>query len=229
MRWFFAALLFLGAATVSASGPARAAGPHEILITSTAFTPSPLTITLGEAVYWCNADTAAHSVVFEGGPDSGTLQADDCTENLTLTAAGTYSYHDGHSSLTGSIVVDAAPTTTTAAPTTTVASPATTAPPTATTRAVTSTTRRRVTTTAAFKKSATRQLTTTTLAEWVTTTSFLDTTTTEFTTTTVGSFAITETGAGDDSGRTLAVVLVGMAVLGGAGYLGYRYRYRFMR
>jgi plastocyanin len=227
MRWIVAALLLVGALAMGATA-SHAAEPHEILIESGGFDPQSLTITVGEAVYWCNADSAVHSVVFDEGedpPDSGPLNEDDCTEDLILDAPGTYSYHDGHSSLTGSIVVQSATTTTEGPTTTTVAAPTTVAP-TPTTARVTTTTRRRTTTTAAFKRSASRDLGTTTTSEATTTTLF-ETTTSEFTTTTFGAFVITES---TESGNgSAALVIAGLGILGGAGYLGYRYRYRFMR
>lgn len=61
-----------------------------------------------------------------------------------------------------------------------------------------------------------------------TTTFFLDTSTTEFTTTTFGAFAINESSDGGNGG-TIFGILLGLGVVGGAGYLGYRYRWRFMR
>jgi plastocyanin len=225
MRWFFAGLLVLGALFLVAD-PSRAADEAEILIEQSGFSPSTVTITLGDAVYWCNNDAAHHRVVFdaEGGPDSGDLAPDDCTNNLVLSEAKTYTYHEfNNAQMTGTIVVGAA-TTTTAAPTTTASTPGPTTP---TTVRATSTTRKKVTTTAAFKKSATRELTTSTTA-LETTTSFFDTTTSEETTTTGGTFAIQETSDGD-GGSAWPLVLSGTVILGGAGYLGYRYRYRFLR
>lgn len=228
MRRFVAAAALAGGALAPfVISPADAAGPHEIVIDASGFDPSSLTIPSGEAVYWCNDDDEVHSVVFEDdGPASGPLDPEECTEDLVFPTAGTYAYHDGdNTEATASITVTESPTTTTtlAAPSTTAApSPTTTARPTATTRRPTVTTRRP--SAATFRTTTTS----TSIVETTTTTGFFDTTTL-FTTTTFGSFAITELGSGDDGAGTLAGVLAGLGVLGGAGYLGYRYRWRLFR
>ena len=231
MRWFFAGLLLLSALWAISTDPAAAA-EHQVSITDTAYEPATITVTTADDIVWCNDGTTPHTVTADNGAfNSGSLPAtqddDACFGGPAASIdPGTYAYHctiDGHTH-TGTLIVEAAPTTTTtaAAATTVVAGPGTTARPTATTRRTTTTKpvlRRSVTT---------RPNTTTTTAAPTTTTDPFATSSTEFTTTTFGAFAINETGDGGED-RTLTVVLFGLVILGGAGYLGYRYRYRFMR
>jgi hypothetical protein len=223
MRWLCAGLLVLGALFLyEGRADAQADEAVEIVINSSGFSPNSATVPFGQGAYWCNDDTAVHSVAFDNGPTSPDLQPEDCTDDIELEP-GTYPYHDGHHAETvGVITFEAPSTTTTIAGATTVASG-----PTTTVR-VTTTTRRTSTTRLVIRKSATtRPPSTTSSTSLETTTSFFDTTTSENTSTTFGTFAIQETG--DGGSNALPLVLSGAVILGGAGYLGYRYRYRFLR
>ena len=230
MRWFLAGLLLLAALIVAATPAkvaAQAANEVEIIIGSGGFSPNPATIPPGFSAVWCNDDTAVHSIAFDAGPTSPDLAEGECLEPVQL-APGSYPYHDGHNAaITGTVTFEAPASTTTTA---------TTAPPGATTTVgATATTRRATTTTKpVIRKSATTRAmsrsTSTSIVASTSTSAFFDTTTSEFTTSTFGEFAINEPpeGSGSDTGTAVAIV-AGLAVLGGAGYLGYRNRYRFIR
>ena len=73
-----------------------------------AFSPSTLTIDVGDSVTWTNNDGASHTVTSTSGPasfDSGTLSPGD-SFSFTFTTAGTYDYRCNiHSSMTGMITV----------------------------------------------------------------------------------------------------------------------------
>lgn len=86
------------------------AADHAVQIQDFAFTPSTLTVSAGDTVTWTNADSAAHTVSAEGGAfDSGNLDPGQGFA-FTFTAPGTYDYRcDYHASMTGTVVVEAAP------------------------------------------------------------------------------------------------------------------------
>ena len=106
------ALLVLGAGT---STPARAGGSHAIEIVDFAFAPSTLTVTIGDSVTWTNADAVAHTATSTSGAfDSGDLATGE-SYTVTFTAPGTFDYLcTPHPTMTGRIVVEAAPAATAA-------------------------------------------------------------------------------------------------------------------
>jgi len=74
-------------------------------IANFAFNPATSTVSAGGTVSWTNADSAAHTVTFDGGPDCGHLNT---TQSVTATfpSAGTYSYHCTiHPSMKGTVTV----------------------------------------------------------------------------------------------------------------------------
>ena len=78
-------------------------------ISGFAFDPDGLTISVGVAVTWTNSDSATHTATADDGEfDSGNMGGGD-TYAYTFDTAGTYTYHCGiHSSMTGTITVNAA-------------------------------------------------------------------------------------------------------------------------
>ena len=134
------ALLVFGMATTAG------AATGNVTIAGFAFAPQTITVNVGDAVTWTNQDGAPHSAkAVNGSFDTGTL-GQGASRTLTFTTAGSFSYICGihGSSMSGTVVVVGAPTTTapatsaptpppTAAPTvapTAVATPAPTAQPT---------------------------------------------------------------------------------------------------
>lgn len=103
------ALLVLGA---GAPTPAQAGGTHAIEIADFAFTPATLTIAVGDSVTWTNADAVVHTATSTSGAfDSGDLATGE-SYTLTFSAPGTYDYLcTPHPTMTGRIVVEAAPAT----------------------------------------------------------------------------------------------------------------------
>ncbi|HEY6607824.1 MAG TPA: cupredoxin family copper-binding protein [Candidatus Limnocylindria bacterium] len=99
-----------GALLVVPIGPTRAA-THAVTIADFAFGPQELTITAGDTVTWTNEDAMVHTATSVNGAfDSGDL-AQGASYSLTFTSPGTYDYLcTPHPSMTGRIVVLAAPT-----------------------------------------------------------------------------------------------------------------------
>ncbi len=108
------AVLLLGLSSMCALVPVNGAngGAHEsVSIQNFAFSPSSITINVGDSVTWTNNDGASHTASSTSGPesfDSGTLTG-SATFNYTFNTAGTYDYRcDIHTSMTASITVTAA-------------------------------------------------------------------------------------------------------------------------
>lgn len=109
----FAVALLLGAcggagtATESADGAAQdpSGGGTQVGIIDNAFEPNELEATAGTAVEWKNNGTAAHTVTFEGGEDSGNV-ASGGTYRRTFDAAGEFPYSCSiHPEMTGTVTV----------------------------------------------------------------------------------------------------------------------------
>ena len=76
---------------------------------SFAFSPTPLTIKVGDTVEWVNKDPTMHTTTSDSGDpaswDSGPL-ATNATFSFTFTKTGTYTYHCSiHPFMTGTITV----------------------------------------------------------------------------------------------------------------------------
>ena len=81
----------IAAVAVPAARPARAA-QHAVGIADSAFAPTALTVTVGDAVTWTNADDRPHTVTADGGTfDSGNLDPGQ-TFTTTFETAGTFTY-----------------------------------------------------------------------------------------------------------------------------------------
>lgn len=80
-----------------------------IKISGFAFSPSSLTIRVGDTVEWMNMDSVDHTTTSDSGDpaswDSGAL-ATNATFSVTFTQSGVYTYHCAiHPSMTGTITV----------------------------------------------------------------------------------------------------------------------------
>jgi len=70
-----------------------------------AFDPETVTIKLGQTVTWTNQDSAAHTVVGDGGIDSGDLSKGK-SYSKTFDTEGTFDYHCSiHPQMKGQVIV----------------------------------------------------------------------------------------------------------------------------
>jgi plastocyanin len=92
-----------------AVGPAARGATHTVDIAGFAFSPSTLTIAVGDTVTWTNSHSEAHTATASGGAfDSGTLNPGQ-SFSFTFTAAGSFPYVcNFHPEMTGTITVQAA-------------------------------------------------------------------------------------------------------------------------
>lgn len=90
-----------GAVTTAGSGTTNA-----VSIANFAFSPSSLTVKVGDTVTWTNNDSATHTVVaVDGSFKSGDL-GQGASYQFSFKTAGTYAYKCGiHPSMTGTVVV----------------------------------------------------------------------------------------------------------------------------
>ena len=79
---------------------------HYIDIQGYAFSPSSITINVGDTIVWTNYDSASHTVTSNDGTfDSGSI-ANGNTFSFTFTSAGTFDYYCApHPGMTGSVTV----------------------------------------------------------------------------------------------------------------------------
>ncbi len=82
----------------------------KVAINNFAFSPSSITVKVGEAVTWTNNGTTSHTVtadtISSDGPSSGNI-ANGGTYSFTFKKAGTYTYHCSiHSQMTGTVIVN---------------------------------------------------------------------------------------------------------------------------
>lgn len=66
-------------------------GEAQVSVFDFGFGPASLEVTAGTSVTWTNDGVVPHTVTFEGGPDSGTLEGGATFEH-TFDAAGQFSY-----------------------------------------------------------------------------------------------------------------------------------------
>ena len=99
------------AASQAAAGGAPTCNPGldttatQVAIASFTFTPGQATATAGNSVSWTNADSTAHTVTFDSGPDCGNL-ATGVSVSATFTSPGTYPYHCTiHPTMKGTVTV----------------------------------------------------------------------------------------------------------------------------
>ena len=79
---------------------------HYIDIQGYAFSPSSITINVGDTIVWTNYDSASHTVTSNDGTfDSGSISNGN-TFSFTFTSAGTFNYYCApHPNMTGSVTV----------------------------------------------------------------------------------------------------------------------------
>lgn len=111
LRVAVAALLAtVGLAVVS---PATAQGAAQaVMMENYAYSPSTLTIRVGDTVTWTNHDQAPHDVVTTSAPVPihGSLLSQGQSWSYTFTTAGTYSYYCSvHPDMRAQIIVQPAP------------------------------------------------------------------------------------------------------------------------
>jgi amicyanin len=104
------AAIGIAAAALAMAGGTRAGTSHTVEIADFAFMPQVLTIQVGDTVTWTNLDQVEHTATSTAGDfDSGLLGQNE-SYSVTFTEPGTYSYLcTPHPSMTGQIVVQAAP------------------------------------------------------------------------------------------------------------------------
>lgn len=74
---------------------------------SNSFSPNPGTLKAGQTVAWRNADSTSHTATADnGGFNTGTIAPGATSSPITMSAAGTISYHCSiHPSMVGSLSV----------------------------------------------------------------------------------------------------------------------------
>ena len=93
------------AGTVPSGGDDSGVGGTAVSIVDISFQPADLPVAAGATVTWTNGDGFGHTVTFDDGEDSGTLQAGDTYER-TFDAAGEFPYHCNiHSAMQGTVTV----------------------------------------------------------------------------------------------------------------------------
>ena len=76
------------------------------ILTSTAFSPNPIIVKVGDSVTWVNNNTTAHTSIANGGAwASGNINPGGSFK-ATMTAAGTFPYHCNiHPGMIGTVTV----------------------------------------------------------------------------------------------------------------------------
>lgn len=81
---------------------------HDVAIESFVFTPTPLTVSVGDSVTWTNRDGALHTATAPGHWSTGDIVGGD-SASITLRAGGTYDYMCAvHPQMRGRLIVRAA-------------------------------------------------------------------------------------------------------------------------
>lgn len=89
------------------SGPQSNIQTYNIEIKGFAFSPSTLTINIGDIVIWTNKDSVSHTVTSDSGNElNSPTFGKDGTYSHTFNIAGTFDYHcKPHSLMKGKIIV----------------------------------------------------------------------------------------------------------------------------
>jgi plastocyanin len=76
------------------------------VLTSTAFSPNPIVVKVGDSVTWVNNDSTVHTSIANGGAwASGNINPGGSFKT-TMTAAGTFPYHCNiHPGMIGTVTV----------------------------------------------------------------------------------------------------------------------------
>jgi plastocyanin len=91
------------------AAPSVGAADVGIDIAGFAFSPQSVTVHVGDTVTWSNADLQSHTATADDGSwNTGTI-AGNGSKSVTVTSAGTFTYHCNiHRSMTATLVVSAA-------------------------------------------------------------------------------------------------------------------------
>jgi amicyanin len=104
------AILLISGCTQSTGGNQGNPQPsaNSVDIKNFAFSPSTLTIKVGETVTWTNDDSTSHTVTSDSGSElgSGSISPGQ-TYSHTFNTAGTFDYHCSiHTSMKGEVIVE---------------------------------------------------------------------------------------------------------------------------
>jgi plastocyanin len=100
-----------GIVVVALVGGTALAADQAVAIGGFAFSPASLTVSVGDTVTWTNNDQQTHTATADDASwNSGNIAGGGGTKAVTFTTAGTFPYHCAiHSSMTGTLTVQAAP------------------------------------------------------------------------------------------------------------------------
>jgi plastocyanin len=100
------------AAGLLATATGAVAADQTVDISGNAFSPTSVTVSVGDTVTWANADARSHTATADDGAfDTGSI-AGNAEVPVTFTAAGTFPYHCRiHPDMKATIVVEAAAAT----------------------------------------------------------------------------------------------------------------------
>ena len=92
----------------SPSNPGTAPGGLvTVLIQNFAYSPNPVRVKVGQQVNWLNRDNVTHTATREGMFDNEVFAMSAHGAPVTMTTAGSFSYHCKiHPGMTGTIVVE---------------------------------------------------------------------------------------------------------------------------
>jgi plastocyanin len=75
-------------------------------LSTTAYSPNPITVPVGTTVSWLNSDSTTHTAVANGGAFASPNVAPNSRFNFTFTTAGSFPYHCTiHPNMVGTITV----------------------------------------------------------------------------------------------------------------------------
>jgi len=75
-------------------------------LTTTAYAPNPIAVTVGGTVTWTNNDTVTHTSTADGGAWNSSSIAPGGTFSRTFSSAGTFQYHCTiHPGMVGTVTV----------------------------------------------------------------------------------------------------------------------------
>ena len=109
-----AGVLALGAAACGSSSPSAPTVAADVTISmvgdrgNQSFAPSPTTVRVGQTVAWKNNDGTAHNALEDAAERfaTGTVNAGATSSPITMSAAGTFTYHCTiHPGMVGTLVV----------------------------------------------------------------------------------------------------------------------------
>jgi plastocyanin len=106
-RMLLLPLALVATLVVAASSGAATKATRTVQITGEGFTPSAITISVGDSVTWHNADNANHQVVANDGSFASPVLKPGDTFTQTFNSAGRTAYHDSQAKHSGSVTVSA--------------------------------------------------------------------------------------------------------------------------